>query len=271
MVHTMKLWKYIPIVIFLSCIDLITQKTLYNSLYFQGGSWIEIAPLDSMKMATTANDFTLQFWVSGGEVDTNKAPALFSIVDSTDKTILALLRDINKQDKITTVINTKVINSYVNGLEWSDPENFYLISILFSDNSNVKIYIDSNAVSIDVEDKINLAGEILVVGARANEKRTLLKNFWYGYIDEIRLWNTILTDSTIKFQSGHPDKLGDNYRHTDGNGNEISTYLDSLIGIWRLNFEEPLTLIEDDSRYNNDGIIYTKAGYSVELSEKGAQ
>ena len=267
----MKLWKYIPIVIFLSCIDLITQKTLFNSLYFQGGSWIEIAPLDSMKMATTANDFTLQFWVSGGEVDTNMAPALFSIVDSTDKTILALLRDINKQDKITTVINTKVINSDVNGLEWSDPENFYLISILFSDNSNVKIYVDSNAVPIDVEDKINLAGEILVVGARANEKRTLLKNFWYGYIDEIRLWNTILTDSTIKFQSEHPDKLGDNYRYTDGNGNEISTYLDSLIGIWRLNFEEPLTLIEDDSRYNNDGIIYTKTGYSVELSEKGAQ
>ena len=267
----MKLWKYIPIVIFLSCIDLITQKTLFNSLYFQGGSWIEIAPLDSMKMATTANDFTLQFWVSGGEVDTNKAPALFSIVDSTDKTILALLRDINKQDKITTVINTRVINSDVNGLEWSDPENFYLISILFSDNSNVKIYVDSNAVSIDVEDKINLAGEILVVGARANEKRTLLKNFWYGYIDEIRLWNTILTDSTIKFQSGHPDKLGENYRYTDKNGKEIDTYLDSLIGIWRLNFEEPHSDIEDDSAYDNDGIIYTLTGYSIELSKKGAQ
>jgi len=267
----MKLWKYIPIVIFLSCIDLITQKTLYNSLYFQGGSWIEIAPLDSMKMATTANDFTLQFWVSGGEVDTNKAPALFSIVDSTDKTTLALLRDINKQDKITTVINTRVINSDVNGLEWSDPENFYLISILFSENSNVKIYVDSNAIPIDVEDKINLAGGILVVGARANKDRSILKNFWYGYIDEIRLWNTLLTDSTIKFQSEHPDKLGDNYRYTDGNGNEISTYLDSLIGIWRLNFEEPLTIIEDDSEYDNDGNIYTLFGFSVELSEKGAK
>ena len=271
MVITVKILKFLPLLLLLSCIDLIIQEEKYNSLYFTGGSWIEMALLDSMKMATTSNNFTLQFWVSGGEVDTNKAPALFSIVDSTDKTILALLRDINKQDKITTVINTRVINSDVNGLEWSDPENFYLISILFSDNSNVKIYVDSNAVSIDVEDKINLAGEILVVGARANEKRTLLKNFWYGYIDEIRLWNTILTDSTIKFQSEHPDKLGDNYRYTDGNGNEISTYLDSLIGIWRLNFEEPLTLIEDDSRYNNDGIIYTKAGYSVELSEKGAQ
>ena len=132
--------------------------------------------------------------------------------------------------------------------------------------------ISTNEITlIDVEDKINLAGEILVVGARANEKRTLLKNFWYGYIDEIRLWNTILTDSTIKFQSGHPDKLGDNYRHTDGNGNEISTYLDSLIGIWRLNFEEPLTIIEDASEHDNDGNIYSLSGFSVELSEKGAQ
>ena len=267
----MKIVKLLPFLLLFSCIDLIIQEEKYNSLYFTGGSWIEFARLDSMKMDATANDFTLQFWVSGGEVDTNTAPALFSIVDSTNKTTLAFLRDVNNQEGITTVINSSVTKSNVNGLEWSDPENFYLISILFSDNSNVKIYVDSNAVSIDVEDKINLAGEILVVGARANEKRTLLKNFWYGYIDEIRLWNTILTDSTIKFQSEHPDKLGDNYRYTDGNGNEISTYLDSLIGIWRLNFEEPLTIIEDDSEHDNDGNIYTLSGFSVELSEKGAK
>ena len=271
MVFTMKLWKYLPMIFFLYCTDLFIQETQYNSLYFTGGSWIEMARLDSIKMSAAANDFTLQFWVSGGEVDTNNAPTLFSIVDSTDTTTLALLRDINKQDKITTVINERVINSDVNGLEWSDPENFYLISILFSDNSNVKIYVDSNAVPIDVEDKINLAGGILVVGARVNKDRTILKNFWYGYIDEIRLWNTILTDSTIKFQSEHPDKLGDNYRYTDENGNEIPTYLDSLIGIWRLNFEEPLTNIEDDSAHDNDGNIYTLSGFSVELSEEGAQ
>ena len=43
----MKFWKYLPIMLFLSCIDLITQKNLYNSVLFKGGSWIEIAPLDS--------------------------------------------------------------------------------------------------------------------------------------------------------------------------------------------------------------------------------
>ena len=267
----MKLWKYLPIVIFLSCIDLITQKNPYSSLYFKGGSWLEIAKLDSMKMDVIANDFTLQFWVSGGEVDTNEAPALFSIVDSTDKILLALLRDANKQERIITVINSAVIKSDINGLELADPDNFYLITVLFSDNSDVKIYIDSNAVSIDIEDKINLANEILVVGAIANEKRTLLENFWYGYIDEIRLWNTILSDSTIKFQSKHPYKLGDNYRYTDENGKEIPTFLDSLIGIWRLNFEEPMTVIEDESGYDNDGNIYTLIGFSIELSKKGAQ
>ena len=54
-------------------------------------------------------------------------------------------------------------------------------------------------------------------------------------------------------------------------GEEINTYLDSLIGIWRLNFEEPHSVIEDDSGYNNDGIIYTLTGYTVELSNKGVQ
>ena len=104
----------------------------------------------------------------------------------------------------------------------------------------------------------------------ANEERTILENFWYGYIDEIRLWNTLLADSTIKFQSEHPDKLGENYRYTI-NGEEINTYLDSLIGIWRLNFEEPLTIIEDASEHDNDGNIYSLSGFSVELSEKGAK
>ena len=243
-----------------------TQKTQYNSVYCKGGSWIEIALIDSMKLES--NDFTLQFWVSGGEVDTNEAPALFSLIDSTNKITLALLRDPNQQNKITTIINSNVSNHDISGLDWSDSENFYLISLLFSDNSDVKMYIDSTSKKLD--DRINLGGEKLIISALANEERTILENFWYGYIDEVRLWNTLLTDSTIKFQSKHPDKLGENYRYTI-NEIEINTYLDSLIGIWRLNFEDPHSVIEDDSGYNNDGIIYTLKGYSVELSNKGAQ
>ena len=76
----MKLVKWLPLILFFSCIDIFIQTTPYNSLYFTGGSWIEFPRIDAMKMASTTNDFTLQFWVSGGEVSTNEAPALFSLV-----------------------------------------------------------------------------------------------------------------------------------------------------------------------------------------------
>jgi len=264
----MKLLKFLPIFLALSCIELMTHKTHYNSLYFKGGTWIEVALTDSLKLSS--NDFTLQFWVSGGEVDTNEAPALFSLINPTDKITLALLRDSNQQSKITTIINSKVSKSNdIDGLDWSNPENFYLISLLFSSTSGVKMYLD-NSIFLDVDSLINLSEEKLIISAMANDERTILENFWYGYIDEVRLWNTLLADSTIKFQSEHPYKLGENYRYTI-NGKEINTYLDSLIGIWRLNFEEPYSIIEDDSGYDNDGTIYTLTGYSIELSKKGAQ
>ena len=264
----MKLLKLLPLLLILSCIDLVTKETQYNSLYFQGGSWIELAQIDSMKLES--NDFTLQFWVSGGEVDTNEAPALFSLIDSSDKITLALLRDPNQQNKITTVINSDFDKHEISELDWSDSENFYLISLLFSNTLGVKIYLD-NSIFLDIDNLISLEGEKLIISAMANKERTILENFWYGYIDEVRLWNTLLADSTIKFQSKHPDKIGENYRYTDENGKEIDTYLDSLIGIWRLNMEEPQIVIEDDSGYNNDGTIYTLTGYSVELSKKGVQ
>ena len=110
---------------------------------------------------------------------------------------------------------------------------------------------------------MDVKGSTLNVGAKANKDRTILENFWYGYIDEVRLWNTRLADSTITFQYVHPEKLGDYYKYP---------YYDSLIGIWRFNLEKPITIIEDDSGFNNDGIIYTiSEKFSVELSKKGAQ
>ena len=256
----MRLLKFLPLLLMLSCIDLITQKTVYNSLYFKGGSWVEFAVMDSMKLES--NDFTLQFWVAGGEVDTNEAPALFSIIDSTGKTILALLRDSNNKNSVTTIINAKDSTREISYLDWSDSDNFYLISLLFSDISGVKIFLDSTII-FEVDSLIKVGGEKLIVGALANKDRTILENFWYGYIDEVRLWNTRLADSTITFQYVHPEKLGDYYKYP---------YYDSLIGIWRFNLEKPITIIEDDSGFNNDGIIYTiSEKFSVELSKKGAQ
>ena len=255
----MKIVKLLPFLFLFSCIDLIIQEEKINSLYFKGGSWIEFGKLDSMKLES--NDFTLQFWVSGGEVDTNEAPAIFSIIDSTDEITLAVLRDANQDNSITTIINSTVGKEEYSWLDWSDPDNFYLISLLFSDSKGLKIYINDSNI-INSESLIDVGGNKLNVGAIVNKDRTILENFWYGYIDEVRLWNTLLADSTILFQYAHPEKLGDYYRYS---------YYDSLIGLWRFNWDKPLYTIEDESDFNNDGIIYTLKGYSVELSEKGAQ
>ena len=267
----MNIYKFIPVVLFFSCIDLIIQEPQYNSIYFSGGSWIEFQQMSSMKMDSEANDFSLQFWISGGEVDTNEAPALFSLIDVSGNNVLSLFRDPNVHNSITTMVNSQIYSEVVSNLDLSNADKFYLVSLIFSNNSSVIVYIDSTALDIDTDNIVNFDNEILIVGAVGNEQRTKLENFWYGYIDEIRLWNTHLADSTIKFHSKYSDKLGDHYRYTDGNGNEIPSYLDSLIGIWRLNIEESGVAIQDDSGYNNDGSIYTLTGYSVELSKKGAQ
>lgn len=254
----MRIIKLLPILFLFSCIDLIIQEGKYNSLYFTGGSWIEFAIIDSMKLES--NDFTLQFWVSGGEIDTNEAPAIFSIIDSTDGITLALLRDANQSNIITTIIKSNVTPSEFSWLDWSDPDNFYLISILFSDSKGIKLFIDSTNIYSD-EKLIDVGGNMLIVGAIVNNNRTIRENFWYGYIDEVRFWNTRLADSTITFQYAHPNKLGDYYRYA---------YHDSLIGLWRFNWDKPFSTIEDESDFDNDGIIYTLEGFSVELSEKGA-
>jgi len=258
----MRLLKLLPLLLMLSCIDLITQKTVYNSLYFKGGSWIEFAVMDSMKLES--NDFTLQFWIAGGEIDTNEAPALFSLVDSQDSIKLALFRDKGQTNTITIVINSETLPPIeINGLDWSDSDNFYLISFLFSDTADIKIFLNDSPILPAKESRLNAGDSKLMIGALVNEDRTILENFWYGYIDEVRLWNTLLADSTITFQYNHPKKLGDYYKYP---------YYDSLMGIWRFNLEKPITTIEDDSGFNNDGIIYTiSEKFSVELSKKGAQ
>ena len=99
----MRLLKLLPILFLFSCIDLIIQEEIYNSLYFSGGGWIEFAEIDSMKLES--NDFTIQFWISGGDVDTNEAPAMFSLIAPYDNITLALLRDVNQKNSITTIIN----------------------------------------------------------------------------------------------------------------------------------------------------------------------
>jgi len=264
----MSKFYYVIFILFFSCIDLINQESHYNSLFFSGGSWIEIKEFN--EISNNSDDYSLQFWISGGIIDTNEAPAIFSLTDQSGDILLSLLRDPNLNNRIITIINSQVYTKDLNELDLFDSNEFHLISIVFSNNSSVEVFIDSTSIINDTNNLININDELLVIGAIANKERTILKNFWYGYIDEIRLWNTELSDSIITFHAEHPNKLSQHYRYTDIDGNPIPTYLDSLIGIWRLNINEPQATIIDDSGFSNDGYIYTLNGFSLQLSKKGA-
>ena len=146
-----------------------------------------------------------------------------------------------------------------------------LISFVFSNTSALQIYVNDKQQVLANADLINVGDANIMLGAVANLNYSPLENYWYGYVDEMRLWNTRLSDSTIQFQAEHPNKLGEHYRYTDANGIEIDTYLDSLIGIWRFNLSDLTATIIDESENEHHGTIYTLPNYSIELSEKGAQ
>ena len=273
----MKICTYISILLFFSCTDMfINRDTHYDSLYFSGGAWIEVARMDSMRLSTDSNDFTIQFWVAGTEenVSSEDGPALFSLIDTQDKVKLALFRDGSDPTSITVIANDQQTKINTALLNWDDPDQFYLISILFSDNEDnpkIKGYINDSPFDENINASLDVSDTKLMLGIKANESGSIREKFWYGYFDEIRLWNTLLADSTIQYHYEYPDKFGAYYRYTE-DGEKIETYLDSLIGIWRFNLSEPTIIMEDGSEYGNDGTLYTiSSDYSVKLSDKGVK
>tara|TARA_B100000945_G_scaffold320106_1_gene329114 strand:- start:132 stop:1391 length:1260 start_codon:yes stop_codon:yes gene_type:complete len=134
---------------------------------------------------------------------------------------------------------------------------------VFFDTSGIEIYLNDSKI-FHFNEELNIGDANLILGAIANKEYTLLENFWYGRFDEVRLWNTLIPDTTIEFHYNNPNKISDYYQHN---------YLDSLIGIWRFNIEynSVSEILFDESGNGNDGIIYTIKDSSVEISSLHAE
>jgi len=256
-----KKFFYIIIFLFFSCTNLFIEENLFNSIGFSGSAWIEFGKLSSMQISQEANDFTIQFWASGKDINTSEAPAFFSLYDDQNNIKLALYRDRGGNNYLTTIANSNIYRSNSLNVDWTNSDNFYLITIFFSSDKNLEGYIN-DLQFLNVQENINIGNSSLIVGASANEELTIMKNHWYGYFDEIRLWNTRIADTTRLLHIQYPYKLSDYY---------LQTYLDSLIGLWRFNFSDASFTVTDDSGNNNDGDIWTKDGALFELSDKGVQ
>ena len=137
---------YFIIFIFYSCIDIIAPLNENHSLYFKGGGWVEIPQQSSDNDISVINNrFTLQFWVAGDSINTEESPALFSIVDSGENIIFGFFRDPHNNNSIDIYINNelKTIDTLINQfdvLDWSKPDQFYLISIISNQLNNIYDY-----------------------------------------------------------------------------------------------------------------------------------
>ena len=115
----------------------------------------------------------------------------------------------------------------------------------------------------------------LFIGATGNQYN--ISNPWNGYIDEVRLWNGILSNEIMDMHFESSDKL-------------INTMQDSslcnLVGLWTFNFEDEKIEINDEKcneannlyynicefeicEYPINATLYTFPGSEIKYSTKG--
>ena len=149
----------------------------------------------------------------------------------------------------------------INDMNLDIDTNFYLLSIVI-EGTSLRIYINNTMLLI--EENIEIVSPELIVGGYINKPEDEYGNYWYGYIDEIRLWNIALTEEIITFHNEYTDKISTSYE---------DEYLESLLGLWDFQIEvdtETIPYIFQDIYENQiHTIIYTLESEETELSELG--
>lgn len=290
---------YILLITFFSCADVfIPDNDNYQSIYLNGNAWIEIEDkYDCDNGLKVVDDtFLIEIYFSGGENSTNDAGTLFSFLgkttedfvdtncngewdDSEDFTdinengewdnneeyqdnnyiVLAVSNDPSHSNILSFYINNEREEIEIEGTDFTDSEIFHLLQVFYNEGT-LYFYIDNNQI-YSKEADIMIQGESLIIGALANDSS--ISNFWYGHIDEIRLWNSSLTDEIRTMHYEFPDKLIDTMQNER---------ICDLVGLWTFNYSEPSSNIYDEKcevinnlGENNcecdlfllDGVLYT--------------
>ena len=261
--------KIIPFILLVSCVDIIIDNsTGYKSIHLMGGSWIEIpyekvsmegdAEIDSQfsdYLSVLNNNFTIQIILSGDSVDTNEQLSILSLVNADGDILFSINREPDKNNSISIYKDNERVGNYeLSSLDWSSCSTFYMLSIVQdTDAGEISVYINDSKIA-DNLDLINNSDKCSIsIGAISNSEHTVLQNFWCGYIDEFRIWETNLSSDEITFHNNNRSKISES---------SSSSYISSLYGMWDCNLT---------GTNFNDGLgtsIYSIDG-NVELSENG--
>ena len=215
-----------------SCIDIFTynEENYYESVHIQGGGWLKFYEENSINQLMFENDFTFQVWFSGQLNTDDEANCILSI--NGLNTDINIYRNPTIHNQLMVYDNTILISILeFDNFVFNQNESFILLTVRKSQNqicidfNNDYTYNDSrNSLCFDNNETLNL-----IVGA--NLENDYPENLWYGYIDEIRLWDVALQDSIINFHNMNPDKISSSYN---------DEHLTNLIGLWdfRIDMEQ---------------------------------
>ena len=249
----------------------------YRSVHLNGNGWIQIPNQNyncTNDLRVFDDNFTFEIYFSGDNKNTNSAGTIFSLtgkqtenfrdtncngeldegeIDNDGNGTLDI--EVNDDFVVLAVQNDPTVNNllsfYVNDIEnevlfegknFNSKDHFHLLQIT-SNGDSIFFYIDRDEI-LSLEADIMIQGADLLIGARGNQYS--VSNPWNGYIDEVRLWNEILTNEIMDMHFESSDKL-------------INTMQDSslcnLVGLWTFNFEDEKIEINDE-KCNEAGNLY---------------
>ena len=285
-----KIFPFI-LILFFSCTNLLINKTEYHSIELNGSSWIQVKQGSNYN----ENNFTIQSWFSGSNnTEVTSTQTIFSMLNESGDILIGIFKDPVYTNKLNIWIDNENTATIEVSDELSNIDSFNLISIRsdISDNEDnaglilIDIFINktkifSEETSLTTEKLQNID---FIIGGKVSSNPNITyqgqnrDSFWYGCIDEIRLWNIALADSIIQFHNDYPDKLS-----LEADNDTYDTYLGQLSGLWRFYVvdDEVYSTVPNDActsieRLYNDNpcstdseaIIWTRLDDTVEFSEK---
>ena len=244
--------------LFISCIDLITDEEFYESIYLNKSGWFEFYENNQNQNIPLLNYFTFQIWLSGNSDLNLEAPCILNINNTYWD--LAIYKNSNSNNFLMIYLNQELVSEIeIENIDLHNPNNFYLISVVIK-QQNIIIYFNENQI-FETSIISDLNSKIIAGAYKNNETIT---NLWSGYVDEIRLWQDTLTTEIITFHNQYPYKVSSSYE---------DPYLNNLIGLWdfRINTldENPSNRFQDINNNDNYTIIYTLESMTNELSTNG--
>lgn len=255
------------LLIILSCSDIfIPDDEQYRSIQLNGDGWVQIENQYDCEngLRVIDNNFSLEIFFSGeasdnsstifsiigkktenyddnncngifdeGDVDQNQDGQLDNINDDNYIVLMVATNPPSPNNLFFYVNNNYTLNDTLN-IDFTNPNEFHLLQIL-SYQGTIEFYLDNVLVHYEEAD-IMLQETDLIIGAKTNSSTS--ENGFYGYIDEIRLWNNNLSDNLREMHYNDPNKL-------------VETLQDSTIcdlrGLWRFNYDTPSLNIIDET------------------------